>query len=77
MGLDDNKLKDIFISALGINAKDFSHQLKLGDTPKWDSLSHFDLVCAIESEFQIRFSTKEIQEILSVDAIREAIEERK
>ncbi len=76
MELDDNKLRDVFVSTLGIDAKEFNHRLKLGDTPKWDSLSHFDLICAIESEFQIRFSTKEIEEILSVEAVREAMKKK-
>jgi acyl carrier protein len=73
MQFDDDKLKDVFVTALGIEAESFNAHLKLGDIPQWDSLSHFDLVCTIESEFGIRFSTNEIQEILSIDAIREAI----
>jgi acyl carrier protein len=76
MELDDDKLRDIFVSTLGIDAKEFNNQLRLGDTPQWDSLSHFDLICAIESEFQIRFLSKEIEAILSVNAIREAIEKK-
>jgi acyl carrier protein len=76
MQFDDDKLKEIFVSSLGIDDETFNHQLKLGDTPQWDSLNHFDLVCAIESEFHIRFSTNEIQEILSVEAIRKALEEK-
>ena len=76
MEFDDNKLRDVFVSTLGIDAEEFNHRLKLGDTSKWDSLSHFDLICAIESAFQIRFSTKEIEETLSVEAVREAMKKK-
>ena len=76
MDLDDYKLKHVFVSALGIDAEEFNNRLKLGDTAKWDSLSHFDLICEIESEFKIRFSTREIEQLQSVDAIREAIKKK-
>lgn len=76
MEFDDSTLKDVFVSVLGIEVHEFHHRLKLGDTPKWDSLSHFDLICEIESEFRIRFSTKEIEETLSVESLREAMKKK-
>jgi acyl carrier protein len=76
MEFDDDKLKDVFVSTLGLSADAFDGRLRLGDVAEWDSLSHFDLICAIESAFQIRFSTKEIEEVLSVDKIRETMRKK-
>jgi len=44
------------------------------DIPGWDSLTHLQLMCAIESEFKIRFSMKQIIESKSLDLIIRAIQ---
>jgi acyl carrier protein len=36
------------------------------DIENWDSLSHINLVAAVEKEFKIRFTTSEIMELKSV-----------
>ncbi len=47
------------------------------DTVKnWDSLQHMNLILALEEEFKISFSDKEIVEMLSVGIIIETLKER-
>ena len=51
-----------------------SSNLAMGDLPSWDSLGNFNLILAIETEFNIRFSMEQITKIRSVKDIVEALE---
>jgi acyl carrier protein len=42
-----------------------------GDVPKWDSLTHINLILAVEKGFKIRLTTREVRGMKNVgDMIR-------
>ena len=43
------------------------------DVPEWDSLSHVQLVVAVEKRFGMRFTSKEIQTFKNVGEMCDAI----
>jgi acyl carrier protein len=45
------------------------YDLKMGDLKGWDSLGNFNLILAVELEFDIRFSMDQATEVKSVDQI--------
>ncbi|MBK1703372.1 acyl carrier protein [Halochromatium glycolicum] len=47
--------------------------LRLGDIPTWDSLSHMELILAIETAYDLRLSGDEIADMTSITAIRALI----
>ena len=49
-------------------------ELSIGSFKEWDSLGNFNLLLAIENEFNVRFSIEEIGEIKSVSQIMEFLE---
>tara|TARA_B100001059_G_scaffold123784_1_gene123756 strand:+ start:448 stop:678 length:231 start_codon:yes stop_codon:yes gene_type:complete len=51
-------------------------KLKMGDIKEWDSLGNFNLLLAIESEFKIRFSMKEISEIKSIKSLEQNLKKK-
>jgi acyl carrier protein len=44
--------------------------------PAWDSLSHVSLVVALESEFSIRFSISELQDLKNVGNLVQLIQNK-
>jgi acyl carrier protein len=55
--------------------------LRHGSTPsigfeKWDSLTHINLIVAIEKEFRIRFTTSEVSGLKNVGELEALVENR-
>jgi len=48
-------------------------QLTANDVEGWDSLSHVTLIVAIETEFKIRFSQKELMTFRNVGDLMDVI----
>ena len=45
------------------------------EVPEWDSMTHIQLVLALEQEFHIKFNTQQIAEMNSVKKIMTVIKE--
>ncbi|MEX2048809.1 MAG: acyl carrier protein [Gemmatimonadota bacterium] len=66
----DQRLAGVLEAVLGPDARDLSDDDGPGTISSWDSVNHLNLVLAIEAEFEIRFATSEIPDLLSVGKIR-------
>ena len=49
--------------------------LKMGDFDEWDSLGNFNLILALESEFQIQFDMDDLERLTSISEIQKAIDD--
>ncbi len=54
------KLNDIFCDVLDLDEVTLDEATSADDIDEWDSLSHIQLIVAIEKGFGIKFSSKEI-----------------
>ena len=55
------KLKPIFKRIFSKNDFTFSRKLSADNVEEWDSLSHMNLIVAIEKEFKISFTLEELE----------------
>lgn len=55
------EVNEVFIDCLEDEDIDLKDETTAGDVAGWDSLTHIELVVAIERHFRIRFSSREIQ----------------
>jgi len=59
------RLESCFRETLGLSPDAPVTELKYRDDPAWDSVAHMRLVAAIESTFNISFSTDQILDMSS------------
>ena len=67
------KLNEIFIDIIDEDTVSLKEESTAKDVDGWDSLTHIQLVVAIEKHFKIRFTSKEIQEWKNVGALIDSI----
>lgn len=72
----NNKLREIVSELFEVDPSEVKDELTPEDVELWDSLNHLRLVSAVEEEFHVKLSMKEIESIRSLAALRRLIEQR-
>jgi len=70
------QVNDIFIDVLDNDDIVISQSTTANDVDEWDSLSHIQLIVAIEKHFKIRFNSSEIRTWKNVGEMCEAIQSK-
>jgi acyl carrier protein len=68
-----DRLIRVFAETLSLTEGRVSDSSSPANTPEWDSLATVNLTLAIEEEFQVKLSTKEIMEMTTVGLARKIL----
>jgi acyl carrier protein len=60
------KLKNIILNELKLDNFEFQDDTTADKVPGWDSLSHLNVILAVEKEFNIRFKPYELLKLKNV-----------
>ncbi len=66
MDMISEKLKKTILNELKLDQFDFQENTTADQIPGWDSLSHMNVILAVEKEFNIRFKPYELLKLKNV-----------
>ncbi|MDF2438059.1 MAG: putative acyl carrier protein [Bacteroidota bacterium] len=70
------RLQEVFRKVFGNDKLVITESTSAKDIKMWDSLTHLELITAVETEFNIRFSFTEVMEFNTVGDMMHAIREK-
>lgn len=70
------KLNDIFVDVFDLDSIQLSESTSSEDVEEWDSLSHIQLIVAVEKAFGVKFSSREIMTWKNVGEMVDSISEK-
>lgn len=70
------EVNSIFIDVLDDESVKLTPETTANDVEGWDSLTHIQLIVAIEKRFKIRFGSREIQSWKNVGEMLETIDSK-
>lgn len=70
------KLNEIFVDVLDLDECELTEATSANDIEEWDSLSHIQLIVAIEKAFSIKFTSLEIMKWRNVGEMVNSMQEK-
>ncbi len=74
--IDIRRLNRVVSDVLGVPMDSITDESSPDNIEKWESLSHINLVMAIESEFDVALTPEDTMDILSVKLIRIILDDK-
>lgn len=71
--MNEEKLKQVFIEALGINASQVTEELAYNSIPEWDSVAHMALIAEIDDVFDTMLDTDDVLDMSTFAKAKEIL----
>ena len=68
------RIKEILEETLDVEDLTVTPELSAADVDEWDSLNHIRFIVAIEDEYTIKFTTKEIADMRNIGDLMATID---
>jgi len=68
-----DELKTVILSALKLDDWEFTDSTVAAEVPGWDSLSHMNVVVAVEKHFGLRFRSAEVLRLMNVGDLQRLV----
>jgi acyl carrier protein len=68
------RITEVFREVLGDENLEIRRDSAAGDVEEWDSLSHINIVLAVEAEFGVKFALGELEELMNVGNMADMVE---
>jgi acyl carrier protein len=72
-GAHVSRVAQVFSSVLELPIEQITDRTSPRNTPEWDSLAGMNLVLAIEAEFRVKLTSKEINSMRTVAIVRKVL----
>lgn len=70
------RLKSIILKELKLDEFKFTEDTTAEQVPGWDSLSHLNVILAVEKDYNIRFKPFELLKLKNVKELQELIDNK-
>jgi acyl carrier protein len=72
----NERINRLIKSVFDLSDSQVSQDLSKDAIPRWDSLTHMDLIISLEKEFSLQLSIDDIVRMRSLDSIRAVVAEK-
>ena len=69
-----DRLKNTILKTLKLDEFDITEETLASQIPGWDSLSHFNVISAIEIEFSFRFTFSEVKKLRNLGDLQRIVD---
>jgi acyl carrier protein len=70
------ELKKTILDALNLDDWAFDEQTTASEVPGWDSLSHVNVILAVEKQFKVRFNNLEVLRLKNVGDLQRLVDSK-
>ena len=71
------ELKNVILAALKLTDWEIVGDTLAHDVPGWDSLSHVDVILAVEEHFGVRFSSREVLALKNIGDLQRLLDTKR
>lgn len=70
----DRRFREVVEAVLGIDASRLTDADSPQSVPQWDSVTHLQLLLALEGEYGVQFSPDDMAKLSTIGAIRQRLD---
>ena len=76
MHMISNELKKVILDSLNLDAWDIQDDTAAHQVPGWDSLTHVNVILAIEKHFGVRFKSREVLSLKNLGDLQRLVDSK-